>query len=68
MVGDHSIKKELSLDKALIKNPENTFFIRSNGDSMAPTIWDGDTLIVSIKKKVINGSTVLIQMDNGQYE
>lgn len=61
---DFNIDKELSLDEELIKNPADTFFVKASGDSMSPTIWDGDILIVSIKKKVENGHIVVAQREN----
>lgn len=58
------IEKELSLDEELIKNPADTFFVKASGDSMAPTIWDGDLLIVSMKKKPSNGDVILAQVED----
>lgn len=58
------IEKELSLDEEMIKNPADTFFIKANGDSMAPTIWDGDLLIVSLKKRPTNGDVVVAQVED----
>lgn len=60
------IEKVLSLDEELVKNPAETFFIKASGDSMGPTIWDGDILIVNTKKKPTNGSIVVAQI-NGEF-
>lgn len=61
---DFSIDKELSLEQLLIKRPADTFFIRASGDSMSPTIWDQDILIVSMDLKLKNGSIVLAQVND----
>ena len=64
-INEHfEIEKELSLDEEMIKNPADTFFIKASGDSMAPTIWDGDLLIVSLKKKPLNGDIVVAQVED----
>ena len=52
------------IDEEFIKNPADTFFVKANGDSMAPTIWDGDLLIVSLKKKPLNGDIVVAQVED----
>jgi DNA polymerase V len=64
LLSDFEIDKELSLDDEFIKQPGDTFFLRANGDSMSPTIWDGDTMIISVKKKPQNNHIVLAQIDN----
>jgi len=58
------IEKKLSLDDELIKNPADTYFVKASGDSMSPTIWDGDLLIVSLKKRPSNGDIVVAQIDD----
>jgi DNA polymerase V len=63
-LGEHSTEKELSLDEEFVKNPTDTFFIKSSGDSMTPTIWDGDIMIISKRKKPQNGQVVLAQIGN----
>ena len=45
--GDSNIKKPVDLNKLLIKNPEATFFVIAEGNSMNYAgIHDGDILIV----------------------
>ncbi len=61
---DYVIDKELSLDEEFIKRPEETFFVKASGDSMSPIIWDGDLLVVSFKKKAVNGSIVVASINN----
>jgi len=64
LLGEHSTDKELSLDEEFVKNPVDTFFIKASGDSMTPTIWDGDIMIISNRKKPQNGQVVLAQIGN----
>jgi DNA polymerase V len=61
---DHYIEKEMSLDEYTIKNPEKTFFLKAAGDSMSPTIWSGDLLIIELNSKPRNNDLVLAQIDN----
>jgi DNA polymerase V len=61
---DHHIEKEISLDEYVIKNPKKTFFVKATGDSMSPTIWSGDLLIVELNSKPRNNDLVLVQIDN----
>ena len=61
---DHHIEKEMSLDDFAIKNPARTFFVKAAGDSMAPTIWSGDLLIIELNSKPKNNDIVLIQIEN----
>jgi DNA polymerase V len=62
--GDYFIEKEFSLDEGLIKKPTETFFVKASGDSMLPTIWDGDILIIDKSQKPKNGLIVLAQINN----
>lgn len=61
---DHFAEKEMSLDEQFIKNPEKTFFLKASGDSMSPTIWNEDLLIIELTTKVKNNDIALIQIDN----
>lgn len=61
---DYKIEKEISLDDVLIHHPKKTFFIRATGDSMSPTIMDGDMLVIELASKAKNDDIVLAQVDN----
>lgn len=61
---DHYIEKKISLDDFLIKNPAKTFFLTAAGESMSPTIWSGDLLIIELNSKPKNNDLVLAQIDN----
>ncbi len=61
---EFKIDREISLDEEVIKKPEETFFVKASGDSMSPTIWDGDLLMVSFKKKPSNGSIIVASLNH----
>lgn len=61
---DYKIEKEISLDDVLIHHPKKTFFIRATGDSMSPTIMDGDMLVIELASKAKNDDIVLAQVDD----
>lgn len=63
-IADDFIEDQLSLDQKFMKNRESTFFVRAQGDSMAPNILPGDILIVDRAKKVFNGAVVAIFLNN----
>lgn len=58
------VNKEVSLDHFIVSNQATTFYAKAAGDSMAPTIQDGDVLIIDSQKKPKNGSIVLAQVMN----
>jgi DNA polymerase V len=45
-ISDDFIEKYQSLDQLFIKNKFSTFFFEASGDSMEPTIYSGQILIV----------------------
>lgn len=63
LTADDTIEKEFSLDENLIKHPEITFFVRASGDSMAPTILEGDLLVIEQTNRPKNGDVVLARLD-----
>lgn len=54
----------IDLLRELVKNPSFTFYIRTSGDSMSPTINDGDLLIVDKKIAQTDGSIVVVSVNN----
>lgn len=55
---------ELDLNQFLIRNPDATFFIRVNGDSMINAgIFDNDTLVVDRSLQARDGSIILAIVD-----
>ncbi len=55
---------ELDLNQFLIQNPDATFFIRVNGDSMIDAgILDEDTLVIDRSIQAKHGSIILAVVD-----
>ena len=55
-IADDFVDDYLSLDEKFIKNKVASFFVRAQGDSMAPTILPGDILIVDRSIKIFNSA------------
>lgn len=53
------IAKRIDLNDLLVKHPASTFYVRAEGDSMSPSINDGDLLVVDRNAEVVTGSIVL---------
>lgn len=54
------IEEHLNLNKLIIKNPQATFFLRVNGDSMIGAgIYSGDILVVDRSIIPISGNIVI---------
>ena len=60
---DYHVEKVLSLESLAIKSPKETFFVRALGESMMPTIRDGDYLIVDKGLQPKNGQIILAQIE-----
>ncbi|MDH7476008.1 MAG: S24 family peptidase [Microgenomates group bacterium] len=57
-------KNYLSLDEYLIENPEASFLLKVNGDSLAGIgIFEGDIVIIERKTNASPGDVVLAQID-----
>lgn len=61
---DLIVEKEISLDDYAIKNPKKTIFIKASGESMSPTIWSGDLLIIELASKAKSNELVLVQIND----
>jgi len=61
---DAGVDKEVEVDYFLNSNPPTTFYARASGDSMSPTILDGDIIVIDAQKKPKNRSIVLAQVMN----
>jgi DNA polymerase V len=58
---DYKIEKEVQLEDFVVKNPKKTFFVKASGNSMAPTILDGDVLVIEATSKAKNEDIVLVR-------
>lgn len=63
-ISDDLIEKYQSLDSLFIKNRYNTFFFEAAGDSMEPTIFQGQVLIVDRSRKDFNGRVCAIEFED----
>ena len=63
---DFGVKK-LSLDERYVSNPDNTFFVRSKGNSMYPTIQCGDLLIVKSNIRLTDNRIPIISVNNTEF-
>ncbi len=63
---DFGVKK-LSLDERYVSNPDNTFFVRSKGNSMFPTIQSGDLLIVKSNIPLSDNKIPIVSVNNTEY-
>lgn len=61
---DHFVQEKISLEKLITHNPEQTFYVRSRGESMLPTIREGDILVVNKQLTPRNSSIVLAQINS----
>ncbi|MFY7994063.1 MAG: LexA family protein [Bacteriovoracaceae bacterium] len=61
---DHLLEKMLSLENLVIKNPKETFFVKAIGESMSPTIQDGDYLVVDKSSTPKHGQIILAQLES----
>lgn len=59
-ISEDFVEDQLSLDEKFMKNSESTFFVRAGGDSMEPSIYNGDILIVDRSLRVESGSVVAV--------
>ena len=63
-ISDDLIEKYQSLDSLFIKNRYNTFFFEAAGDSMEPTIFQGQVLIVDRSRKNFNGRVCAVEYED----
>ncbi|MDD4974521.1 MAG: S24 family peptidase [Bacteriovorax sp.] len=59
-ISDDFIEKYQSLDSLFVKNKFSTFFFEAAGDSMEPTIFQGQILIVDRSRKDFHGRVCVI--------
>ena len=66
-VGQDSEPERLNLYRLLVENPEQTFFIKANGDSMIEAgIHSGDLMVVNKKIPAKDGAVVVASV-NGEF-
>jgi len=63
---NYSVEDRITLEELIVKNPDNTFIVKSAGHSMYPLIMEGDMLVIDKAAKVEQQAIVLVQV-NDQY-
>jgi DNA polymerase V len=63
-ISDDNIEKYQSLDQLFIKNKFSTFFFEAAGDSMEPTIYEGQILIVDRSTTSFHGRVCVVCLDD----
>ena len=63
-ISEDFIEKYQSLDQLFIKNKFSTFFFEAAGDSMEPTIFPGQILIVDRSRTDFHGKVCVICVDD----
>lgn len=63
-ISDDFIEERQSLDQLFIKNRNSTFFFESDGDSMEPTIYAGQILIVDRSITNFNNRVCVIRHED----
>lgn len=63
-ISDDFIEKYQSLDTHFIKNKFSTFFFESDGDSMEPTIFAGQIIVVDRSRKDFTGKVCVISWED----
>lgn len=58
------VETRIDLQKELIKHPSFTFFAYAEGNSMFPTIQDGDLMVIDRKADQPDGCIVLASVNN----
>lgn len=61
---DYKIEREINLEDFIVRHPKKTFFVKATGESMSPTIMDGDLLVIELAAKAKNNDIILAQVDN----
>lgn len=57
----------LSLDELMSTNDVSTFYFKAQGNSMEPTIFPGDILIVDTSKKPTHGRVVVCELNGERF-
>lgn len=61
-ISDDYIEKYQSLDSKFVKNPYSTFFFQAISDSMQPTIFEDDVLVVDRSIEPVSGKIAVVSV------
>lgn len=59
--------KKISLDEKYITKPNSTYIIKIRGNSMYPTLLNGDIVIVRSDKELQDNDIAIISVNNSDY-
>lgn len=59
--------KKISLDEKYISKPNSTYIIKVRGNSMYPTLQNGDIVIVRSDKELQNNDVAIVSINNSEY-
>jgi DNA polymerase V len=60
-------EQKLSLDEKYLANSDATYLVKVVGDSMHPTLHQGDVLIVKSDKELIDNCIAIISVNNTDF-
>jgi DNA polymerase V len=63
-ISEDFIEKYQSLDMHFVKNKFSTFFLQADGDSMEPTIFAGQVIIVDRSRKDFDGKVCVVVLED----
>lgn len=63
-ISEDEIEDYQSLDSLFVKNRFNTFFFKAAGDSMEPTIYPGQILVVDRSKNNFHGKVCAVAFED----
>lgn len=59
--------KKISLDEKYITKPNSTYIIKIRGNSMHPTLQNGDIVIVRSDKELQDNDIAIVSVNNSDY-
>jgi DNA polymerase V len=59
--------KKISLDEKYITKPNSTFIIKIRGNSMYPTLQNGDIVIIRSDKELQDNDIAIVSINNSDY-
>ena len=59
--------KKISLDEKYITKPNSTYIIKVRGNSMQPTLQNGDIVIVRSDKELQDNDIAIVSVNNSDY-
>lgn len=61
------IGKKISLDEKYITKPNSTYIIKIRGNSMNPTLQNGDIVIIRSDKELQDNDVAIVSINNSDY-